>query len=73
MTHADPRLLLAYQALKAARTPRRTLRAQLAAILARLAEADRRYRDMHRLREMPDYLLRDIGLHRGDIAHRARR
>jgi uncharacterized protein YjiS (DUF1127 family) len=73
MTHADPRLLLTYQALKGARTPRRTLCARLAAMLARLAEADRRNRDILRLREMPDYLLRDIGLDRGDISHRARR
>ena len=73
MTHADPRLLLVYQDLKASCTPRRTLRARLAAMPARIAEADRRHRDMQRLSEMPDYLLRDIGLTRTDIARKARR
>ena len=38
-------------------------------MLARRAEAARLRRDAKRLSAMPDYLLRDIGLHRGEIAN----
>jgi uncharacterized protein YjiS (DUF1127 family) len=37
-------------------------------LLARRAEASRQRRDMKLLGVMPDHLLRDIGLHRGDVA-----
>jgi uncharacterized protein YjiS (DUF1127 family) len=73
VTHADPRLLLTYRNLKSAFAPRRPLGARLAAMLARIAEADRRHRDMQRLSELPDYVLRDIGLTRYDVARMARR
>ena len=42
-------------------------------MFARHAEAARGRRDLKRLSAMPDYLLRDIGLHRGDIADLGRR
>jgi uncharacterized protein YjiS (DUF1127 family) len=42
-------------------------------VLARRAEAARLRCDMKRLREMPDHLLRDIGMHRGEIADIGRR
>ena len=68
MTYADPRLLLAYRRLRGLLAPRLTLHARLSALLERVVEADRRYRDLHKLRELPDHLLRDVGLHRGDLA-----
>jgi uncharacterized protein YjiS (DUF1127 family) len=42
-------------------------------MLARRAEAARLRHDLKRLSAMPDYLLRDIGLHRGEIADIGRR
>ena len=42
-------------------------------MLARRAEAARLRRDLKRLSAMPDDLLRDIGLHRGEIADIGRR
>ena len=47
--------------------------APVARMLARNAEAARRTRDLKRLMAMPDHLLRDIGLHRGEIADIGRR
>ena len=38
-------------------------------MLASRAVAERLRRDAKRLSAMPDYLLRDIGLHRGEIAN----
>jgi uncharacterized protein YjiS (DUF1127 family) len=43
--------------------------ASVGRMLARRAEAARLRRDAKRLRAMPDYLLRDIGLHRSEIAN----
>ena len=73
MTYADPRLLLTYRVLRGLLAPRQTLNARLSALLERVVEADRRYRDLHNLRELPDHLLRDVGLHRGDLARLAGR
>jgi uncharacterized protein YjiS (DUF1127 family) len=42
-------------------------------MLARRSEAVRLRRDVKRLSAMPDHLLRDIGLHRGEIADIGRR
>jgi uncharacterized protein YjiS (DUF1127 family) len=47
--------------------------ARVGRMLARRAEAARLRRDVKRLSAMPDYLLRDIGLHRGEIANIVRR
>ena len=44
-----------------------TLRGWFAAIVTRSREAARKRRDYRILMEMDDYLLRDIGLTRGDI------
>jgi uncharacterized protein YjiS (DUF1127 family) len=45
----------------------------LGRMLARRAEVARLHRDLKRLRALPDHLLRDIGLHRGEIADIGRR
>jgi uncharacterized protein YjiS (DUF1127 family) len=42
-------------------------------MLTRRAEAARLRHDLKRLSAMPDYLLSDIGLHRGEIAKIVRR
>jgi uncharacterized protein YjiS (DUF1127 family) len=47
--------------------------ASVGQMLARRAEAARLRRDAKRLSAMPHYLLRDIGLHRGEIASIVRR
>ena len=73
MTHADPTLLLTLRGLRASFAPPRPLRERLSAMLQRIAESNRQHRDMQRLSEMPDYLLRDIGLSRYDVAQMFRR
>ena len=47
--------------------------AALHGLLARLAERDRQARARHRLGELDDRLLRDIGLTRAEATHEARR
>jgi uncharacterized protein YjiS (DUF1127 family) len=49
--------------------PRLTFRRIVEAIVA----ADARYRQMQHLRELDDRMLRDIGVHRGDIEQELRR
>jgi uncharacterized protein YjiS (DUF1127 family) len=73
MTYADPRLLLAYRQLRGVLAPRQTLNARFSAFLERVVEADRRSRDLQTLCDLPDHLLRDIGLHRDDLARLAGR
>ena len=51
--------------LKAA--PRVALARFFAALPARIVEADRAYRERQKLRDLPDPVLRDIGLRRGEI------
>jgi uncharacterized protein YjiS (DUF1127 family) len=47
--------------------------ARVGRMLARRAEAARLHRDLGRLSALPDHLLRDIGLRRGEIADVGRR
>ncbi len=73
MTHADPRLLLTFRRLQAAYEPAPSVLERLRAGLARVVEADRRRRELQRLTEMPEYLLKDVGLTRADVAGILRR
>ncbi len=43
----------------------------VASVAKKMIEADRKYRDMQKLRNMPDYLLRDLGINRSDIQRRS--
>jgi uncharacterized protein YjiS (DUF1127 family) len=73
VTHADPKLPLTYSEVRASIAPRQGFRQWLATKLARAAEADRRRRDMLKLLEMPDSVVRDIGLTRTDVIRMLRR
>ena len=53
------------------RLPR--LRFSAAGLLQRLAAADAAYRARHRLAQLDDYILRDIGVSRADLARELRR
>jgi uncharacterized protein YjiS (DUF1127 family) len=47
--------------------PRVALTRFFAALPARIVEADRAYRERRKIEDLPDPVLRDIGLRRGEI------
>ncbi|WP_121065085.1 DUF1127 domain-containing protein [Chachezhania antarctica] len=52
------------------RAPRTSVRRTLARLWAAQRQAAKMRRDYRRLQDMPDYLLADVGLTRGDIPRR---
>jgi uncharacterized protein YjiS (DUF1127 family) len=59
--------LTASQMLTAGHVRHESRQGPLRALVARMADAVRKSADRRRLQDMPDHLLRDIGLTRGDI------
>ena len=51
----------------------RWLKDRFGSFFAALRAHDQARRDLIRLSQMPDYLLRDMGLTRGDVRHLSRR
>lgn len=64
---------LAALPVAASGTRPRGLLGAIRAVLARLVDADKRYRDARHMHALPDHILRDIGMTRGDLRLESRR
>jgi uncharacterized protein YjiS (DUF1127 family) len=57
------------EATSAPTDPNRWLKDRVGSLFAALRAREQARRDLIRLSQMPDYMLRDIGLTRGDVRH----